>query len=48
MSKSTEQEMALIHAELMELLNLKRQLGNYEEKRRELEERYDQLQNKQR
>lgn len=47
MSKSTEQEMASIH-ELMELLSLKRQLGNYEEKRRELEERYDQLQNKQR
>ncbi|MGE1103413.1 hypothetical protein [Peribacillus simplex] len=48
MSKSTEQELASIHAELMELLSLKRQLGNYEEKRRELEKRYDQLQNKQR
>ncbi|MEP9407338.1 hypothetical protein ABKP09_13535 [Peribacillus frigoritolerans] len=48
MSKSTEEEMISIHAELMELLNLKRQLGNYEEKKRELEERYDQLQNKQR
>ncbi|MGY3315765.1 hypothetical protein ACV242_004261 [Peribacillus simplex] len=48
MSKSTEEEMVSIHAELIELLNLKRQLENYEEKKRELEERYDQLQNKQR
>lgn len=48
MSKSTEEEMISIHAELMELLKLKRQLGNYEEKRKELEDRYDQLQNKQR
>ncbi|GAA1379939.1 hypothetical protein [Peribacillus frigoritolerans] len=34
MSKSTEEEMVSIQAELMERLKLKRQLGNYEEKKR--------------